>query len=199
MPAADRQKWDEKYARGEHATDVPSRVIERVGTRCCQIASGMKGGVEPALGRALELAGGAGRHSLWFAARGYDVTLTDVSRVALELARQRAAARALELRTFAVDLEESPFPSGPWDLIFSHHYLWRPLFAEFPATLAPGGLVLIVQTTVRNLERHARPPAPFLLEEGELPRLLAPLTIDFYEEGWNEEGRHEAVAVARLA
>ena len=197
MPESDRIKWDDKYARGEHASDLPSRVVERVGARLPSRAANNTETDDGGWGRALEIAGGAGRHALWFAERGYDVTLADISRVGLELARQRAAARGLSLRTFAVDLETTGMPAGPWDLVFSHHYLWRPLFAELPSVLAPGGWAFIVQPTQRNLERHARPPASFLLAEGELPRLLAPLEIVYQEECWNEEGRHEAVALAR--
>lgn len=87
---------------------------------------------------------------------GLDVTLADISPVALALARGRAAGRGVPLTTMAVDLEAEPFPAGPWDLIFSHHYLWRPLFAVFPRMLTPGGRLVVIQPTVCNLERHAR-------------------------------------------
>lgn len=186
MADSDRIKWDEKYARGEHASDVPSQVLWELDVWL------------PDRGRALEIAGGAGRHALWLAARGLDVTLADISPVALALARGRAAGRGVPLTTMAVDLEAEPFPAGPWDLIFSHHYLWRPLFAVFPRMLTPGGRLVVIQPTVCNLERHARPPLPFLLEKDELRELLSPLAIEHYVEGWNVEERHEAVAVARL-
>jgi hypothetical protein len=53
------------------------------------------------------------------------------------------------------------------------------------------------QPTLRNLERHARPGRPYLLVEGELPTLVQGLEVLQYEEGWLEEGRHEARLVAR--
>lgn len=56
-----------------------------------------------------------------------------------------------------------------------------------------------VQPTVRNLERHQRPPRPYLLDEGELPKLLDELRIVHYQEGWLTDGRHDAVVVARRA
>ena len=52
--------------------------------------------------------------------------------------------------------------------------------------------------TLRNLERNARPSRRFLLEEGELPGLLAPLEILACEEDWFD-GRALARAVARRA
>jgi hypothetical protein len=63
--------------------------------------------------------------------------------------------------------------------------------------LAPGGLLLFCQATVKNIERHPKPPRGYLIEEGELPRLVQGLDIVRYEEGWLEEGRHEARIVAR--
>jgi ubiquinone/menaquinone biosynthesis C-methylase UbiE len=46
----------------------------------------------PRRGRALDVAGGTGRHALWLARRGLDTTLADVPQVALE----KAAAAASE-------------------------------------------------------------------------------------------------------
>lgn len=190
MPAADRIKWDAKYAAGDHAAGdhagaEPSEVL-------VELAAYL-----PAGGRLLELAGGAGRHALWFAARGFDVTLADISAVARQLARERAEQQGLPLQTLDIDLEESPLPAGPWDVVFSHHYLWRPLFAAVPSCLADEGRLVVIQPTVRNLERHLRPPRPFLLEPGELAQLASPLVVEYYAEGWNVTGRHEAVLVAR--
>jgi hypothetical protein len=99
----------------------------------------------------------------------------------------------------SVDLESAPPPPGPWDVVVCFHYLHRPLFAHVPEILAPGGLFVFCQPTTRNLERHARPGARYLLHEGELPDLLVGLEVVRYEEGWLEEGRHEARAVARVS
>jgi hypothetical protein len=51
--------------------------------------------------------------------------------------------------------------------------------------------------TRSNLERHTRPDPRHLLEDGELPGLVPGLEIVRYEEGWTEQGRHEARLVAR--
>jgi tellurite methyltransferase len=99
--------------------------------------------------------------------------------------------------TLETDLELEPFPAGPWDLIVSVCYLLRPLFAVYPRFLAPGGILAVVQPTKKNLERHDKPPADFLLDDGELPRLVSGLEVVHYEEGWLADGRHDAVIVAR--
>lgn len=185
MPAADREKWDAKYRAEDDAPRAASAVLR---------------GLRPWLpqgGRALEVAGGAGRNAIWLAQQGFDVTVADVSPVGLALAQSRAAAAGVRLRTLEVDLETSPLPAGPWDLIVSVCYLWRPLFAAYSNALAEGGALAVVQPTTRNLERHAKPPAAYLLDEGELPRLVAGLEIVHWQEGWLADDRHDAVLVAR--
>jgi SAM-dependent methyltransferase len=143
------------------------------------------------------VAGGAGRQSIWLAQRGLEVTLADVSSNGLAVARARAQEANVPLATLQTDLQDAPFPPGPWDLIVSVCYLWRPLFAVYPQVLAPGGMLVVIQPTQRNLERHDRPPADFLLGDGELPRLARGLEIVRYEEGWLADGRHDALLVAR--
>ena len=132
------------------------------------------------------------------AEHGFDATLLDISEVGLQIAREEADARGLHIATVCADLEEQPLPTGPWHVILSFHYLQRSLITQFATQLAPGGVLFFVQPTVRNLERHDRPSQRFLLEEGELITLAqrAGLEAQLYEEGWSEEGRHEALLIA---
>lgn len=182
---ADRERWDRRYAeRGAEAREPAAFLLE--------IAEEL-----PTRGRALDLAGGAGHNALWLAQRGLAVVLCDVSRVALELAAGEAAARGITLVTDCRDLEVDPPPAGPWDLILVCDYLQRDLFKRFPDLLAPGGVLVYVQPTRRNLERHAHPGARFLLGEGELRELAEGLEIVRFDEGWTRAGRHEARLLAR--
>ncbi|MCO6456651.1 MAG: class I SAM-dependent methyltransferase, partial [Pirellulaceae bacterium] len=135
--------------------------------------------------------------------------LCDISPVALELAERRARAAGLPLRTCECDLElacdptyrqdtaGATLPAGPWDLILSVLYLHRPLLPMLVGQLAAGGTLVVIQPTRTNLERRAKPPAEYLLEDGELPRLAEGLEVLHYEEGWLADGRHDAVLVAR--
>jgi hypothetical protein len=48
--------------------------------------------------------------------------------------------------------------------------------------------VLLAQVaTRRNLERHAKPSARFLLETNELLGLVAPLEVEVFREGWLDD------------
>ncbi|PTL79054.1 bifunctional 2-polyprenyl-6-hydroxyphenol methylase/3-demethylubiquinol 3-O-methyltransferase UbiG [Vitiosangium sp. GDMCC 1.1324] len=184
MPEQDRQRWNTRY-REQVGTGEPSGFLRSLADRL------------PRTGRALDVAGGAGHDALWLARRGLDVTLADISDVALERAAEAARGAGVELRLQRLDVELEPLPPGPFDLVLCLNFLWRPLFAELPKVLAPGGLLVFAQPTRSNLQRHAHPSARFLLEDGELPRLLQGLEIVSYSEGWTEEGRHEARLVAR--
>ena len=184
MPENDRTKWNARYSE-EEIPRAPSSFLTGLDA------------LLPRRGRALDVAGGAGRNALWLARRGLTVTLADVSDVALEAASRAAADEGLSLATLRVDLEETPLPAGPWDLVVCTYFLHRPLFAAFPAALAPGGWLVFAHATRRNLERHARPGPAFVLEEGELATLVRGLRVVQLAEGWFEEGRHEARLVAR--
>lgn len=187
MSDLDRTKWNAKYADASNAPSVPSQLVTSLDAWL------------PTRGKALDLAGGAGRHSIWLAQRGFEVTLADISRAGLALASQRAAEAGVSITTHCLDVEEEAFPVGPWDLILCAYYLRRPLYEVFPKVLAPKGLLVVVQPTVRNLERHDKPPAPYLLHELEIPRLASGLEVLRYEEGWLAENRHQALLIARRA
>lgn len=138
----------------------------------------------PATGRALDVAAGLGRVAHWAARRGLEVTAADISDVALRRSAEAARALGLALHTVEIDLETEPLPRGPWQWISCFRYLQRSLFPALCGELAPGGVLVCEIATVRNLERHARPSARFLLEEGELVRQVEPLRVVYSREGW---------------
>jgi SAM-dependent methyltransferase len=187
MSQEDREKWNARYAIAEDAPRLPSLHLTNLADRL------------PTRGRALDIAGGAGRHALWLAKRGLDVTLVDISPAALAIAAARAGEQELPLTCECLDLEYDPLPAGPWDVMVSFNFLQRSIWPQMRAALSPGGWLLFVQPTKRNLERHTRPPLGFLLEEGEGRQVAAGLDIIRYDEDWLDEGRHEAVIVARRA
>jgi SAM-dependent methyltransferase len=188
MAADDRERWNQRWrARANAVHDEPSPWLVSLAP------------LLPQRGRALDVAGGAGRHAVWLARRGLDVTLVDISDEGLALAESAARAAAVPLTTVRADLDLDPdaLPPGPWDLIICFLYLDRPLLPRLAAALAPGGLFVFCQPTRRNLERHPLPRATHLVDEGEARSFAAGLDILAYEEGWSDEGRHVARLVAR--
>ena len=184
MARGDRERWNARYAE-EVELPEPSAFLLSLDA------------ILPRRGRALDVAGGSGRNAVWLARRGLEVTLADVSDVALERAARAAAAAGVPLATVRLDLEAGPPPAGPWDLVVCTYFLHRPLLAALPAVLAPGGLLVVAHATRTNLTRHPRPGPDHVLEDGELPGLVRGLEVVRSEEGWLESGRHEARLVGR--
>jgi SAM-dependent methyltransferase len=180
---ADRAYWNQRYAE-EPWTEEPSSWLTR------------NMGLLPHSGRALDIAGGTGRNALWLAARGWEVTVVDVSDVALKLAADRAKELDLPLSTTLCDLSTKPLPGGPWDLVMVFHYLDREFLPGIKSILKPGGVLIGALATATNLECNDRPPLPYLLDDAELPSLLGGLEMLEYEESWLDD-RHDARFVAR--
>lgn len=184
MADGDRERWNARY-HGAARRLAPSPLLAE------------SDALLPRTGRGLDLAGGAGRHSLWMARRGLAVTLAEVSDTAIALAEAAAAREDLRLSHALLDLETEPFPPGPWDLIVCACFLHRPIFRLAARALAAGGVLAVVHPTLRNLERNPKPGAAFLLAEGELPGLAAGLEVVRFDEAWRANGQHEAWLLAR--
>src|ERR1051325_6035100 len=109
--------WDERYRSGDYPNDEPHPLLTRFAAQ-----------LQP--GRALDVACGTGRHALWLAAHGWQVTAVDSSSVALEILQQRAAQAHLGIDTRLADLERHEFEIEPrgYDLIVVCNYLQRDLF-----------------------------------------------------------------------
>jgi SAM-dependent methyltransferase len=185
MAREDRDRWDARYLDPHARQTAPSPYLVSLDV------------VLPRRGKAIDVAGGTGASAVWLARRGLNVTLADISPVGLALARHTAEAEGVRLETLEIDLELQPFPHGSWDLVLCLRFLWRPLFEAIPASLAPGGLLVVALPTRSNLKRNPRPPAHYLLDDGELPRLVRGLDVLSSTEGWTDEGVHEARLVAR--
>ena len=130
-------------------------------------------------GTVLDVAAGAGRHTLWLAARGHRVTAVDRDAAAM-------ASLAAHAEAIVADIEGSawPLPGRSFDAVVVANYLWRPLLPTLKAALAPGG-VLLWETFAIGNETVGRPKRnDFLLAHGELLDAAAGLRIVAYEDGF---------------
>ena len=156
----------------------------------------------PGAGDALDVACGRGRNAVWLAQRGLNTLAVDRDVDSIQAVNEEARRAALPLRADVVDLESGPVPFAPaaYDVVVVLHYLHRPLFPALVGALKPGG-VLVYETFTRAQAARGKPTNPaFLLESGELRRLVAPLEILASREG-DYEGRMIAsvIAVAPLS
>ena len=140
MDAAD---WDARYAKpGFVWTDTPNEFLVE-----------FTGGLAP--GRALDLAGGEGRSSVWLAERGWEATCVDFSPVGLMKAVELATARGVTISTVEADASTWRC-EDPFDLVVVL-YLQLPQPARSraldaaAASVAPGGTLLVVAHDVDNV------------------------------------------------
>ncbi len=132
--------------------------------------------------RALDLACGSGRHTRWLVRQGCHVTAVDRDAEALAT----LADLAPMARTVAADVEGGPWPlpSQTFDAVVVTNYLWRPLWPQILASLAPGG-VLVYETFAHGNATVGKPSRPdFLLQPGELLQVCAGLRVVAYEDGF---------------
>ena len=158
-------------------------------------------GTDGPLRRALDLACGRGRNALWLAERGFDVVAIDRDERALAELDAAARARSLTVSTERRDLEQPNVSLGTarYDLIVVFRYLHRPLFPAIIAALKPGG-VLVYETFTTAQAARGRPTNPdFLLEPGELPRLVSPLEILRRHEGVSDGAALAGIVVRSSA
>ena len=133
----DAEGWDRRYAEKEWVLSLePNHVV-------VELVSPLNPG------RALELGAGEGRHAVWLARHGWQVTAVDFSRVALEKAHRRAQECGVELECVLADVRDlRPAPRG-YDLVllaYMHPQLpeREAVFAAIAETVAPGGHLLVV-------------------------------------------------------
>ena len=137
--------WDTRYSTTEYmfGTEPNTFLVE------------VSGRIPPG-GQVLSLAEGEGRNAVYLAARGYDVTGVDASRVGLEKAQRLAAERSLKITTVVADLAQFPIEPAGWDGIISIFcHLPPPLRAtlhrKVVAGLRPGGVFILEAYTPRQL------------------------------------------------
>lgn len=126
-------------------------------------------------GPVLDVASGAGRHSVLFAERGLDVLAVD-----------RDAQSIPGARVVQADLENAawPFAGQRFACVVVTNYLHRPLFGALRDAVDEGG-VLIYETFMAGNEKYGRPSSPaFLLRPGELLQAFAGLPPLAFEQGY---------------
>jgi SAM-dependent methyltransferase len=139
--------------------------------------------------RVLDLACGAGRHTLHFLKRNCHVTGVDIAQSALDLiANELRQAPSERCRLICADIENQTWPlqDEQFDALIVTNYLWRPLMPRLLASLRPGA-IMIYETFSAGNETVGKPSRPdFLLRTGELLELAqtSQLSVIAFEEGF---------------
>ncbi|MEJ2102220.1 MAG: class I SAM-dependent methyltransferase [Desulfobacterales bacterium] len=123
----DQIKWNKKY-QSNYYSDEPATILEHY----VKLARGQK---------ALDIAAGNGRNSLFLAKRGFTVDAVDISDAGLRL----FAGKHPNIHPICADLDHFDIPANRYDLIINLKFLNRRLFPYIREGLTAGG-ILIFQT-----------------------------------------------------
>ncbi|WP_216901096.1 class I SAM-dependent methyltransferase [Nocardia alni] len=163
MDAAD---WDKRYSQSELVWGAPpnATVVEHIYglERRIPLQPDAPGQAPPALPRALDLACGEGRNTLWLATHGWQVHAVDFSQVGIDKGRTVAARLSRSVRgrvdwrcADATDLDTAGI-TGPFELVLI-------VFLHLPAPqrratltraarlLSPGGTLLMLGHDTTNI------------------------------------------------
>lgn len=172
--------WNERYSRGEQIIKEPMPLLVSAAAK-----------LEP--GRALDLACGAGRHAVFLAERGWQVTAVDASLVGIRLGMEAARERRVEVDWRVADLEANGFEieAEAYDLILVFYYLQRKLFSQLRTGVRKGGHIIAAIHMVDETP-DIKPMNPdFLLAPGELRAEFHGWEILHDYEGSPTEGGHK--------
>ncbi len=171
MTEEDRRKWDSRYG-SRPIYDVPGPRAWLV-DHSDMLTSG----------RALDIACGTGRNSLFVAQQGYTVDAIDISAEALSRLRKKASMLDVPVNPILADLDTFPLPKSRYDLVMVFYFLSRPLFPAIVDALKPGGVLIYETFNVHFLDVKPDIDRVYLLEPGELCRSFSELEILDYREG----------------
>ncbi len=182
MTKGDQVRWDRQHAAGHGSDDASGFLKEILLSDSWPIRRG----------RALDIATGKGRNAIFVAEQGFDVVAIDVSPVALDEARRRAAVKSLSISWQQADLERIELPEATYDLVVDFNYLQRSLIPQIKAALKPGGHVIFeTYLTGQEMIGHPKNPA-YLLRPNELLNLFRDYRVLCYREGKFSEGEETA-------
>lgn len=197
-PMVDRQeRWNQRYAASQRVWSAgPNVWVEQ-----------LVGSLPP--GRAVDLGAGEGRHAIWLAQRGWDVTAVDFSHVGIArgqglLAHAREESAVPGSVTWVVDDAVTWQPGEPADLVLvAYLHLPQDVLSRAATWLAPGGSLVVVGHALRNLtEGVGGPTDPALLQTPQ--RLLAvadaaSLSVEVCREATRESDQGTSIDVMLVA
>ena len=168
------EEWDARYEARRQWSEGPNALVAE-----------LLGNVPP--GRAVDLASGEGRHALWLASLGWDVTAVDFS--AVGVGRGQGQPGGDRVRWVTADVLEWAAPTSSLDLVLVA-YLHLPypdmldLLLRAVDWLRPGGRFLLVGHDLDNLARGVGgPQEPDILHSVErLAPVAELLDVDRLEQ-----------------
>ena len=170
MSLKDKEKWNAKYKSNNYIT-------EEEPCEWLKIHSGLLNGG----GKALDIAAGEGRNSVFTATLGFEVVSMDISEIALTKAQRLADEKNVKITILSADLDNNCLPKNEYDLVLCFNFLERKLFPEIRKTLKPGG-ILFYETFNVDYLKYSNFKKEWVLEPNELINVFNDFRILRYRE-----------------
>ncbi|MFC1861404.1 class I SAM-dependent methyltransferase [Chloroflexota bacterium] len=150
------------------------------------------------IGKALDVAMGAGRNAVYLAKMGFDVEGIDISVDNIRDALESAGEAGVTIRTQVVNLEVDYYiREGAYDLIICFNYLQRSLIPQIKGGLKEGGIVVYETYITDQARLFGKPQNPdYLMQHNELLDMFRDFRCLRYREGVMEDRRAIAGIVA---
>lgn len=185
MSTEDRDKWNQRYAEDSYRKTNPVTLLSDWLPRI-------------PVGRALDVACGAGRNAIFLAEAGFDVDAIDISHEGLKQVAQKARGANLDIRCIEHDLDEPYAFARDYDLIVVLWYVNLPLITQLCDCLAAGGY-LLCEEHLRSDQAVIGPGNPdFRVAPDALRNAVSSLELLLYEESVEPTAEGEHVASARV-
>lgn len=196
MSEADREKWNTRYREGAYVTrQHPSELL----------VNRLPGLVLPETGgRAIDVACGSGRNSLYLARKGWQVDAVDISETALEQLDEKARAEGLSITSINRDLEQAMDVATDflvpecYDLAIMFRYAHSALVAPLSTALKPGGYIIVESHLVTDADVVGPRGVRHRVASGELRAAASELQVLVYSEGIVLDPDGRSAAIARL-
>jgi len=179
MSVADQQKWDKKYLA------KPQLLRPREASSVLQKYAFQEVGL-----KALDLASGAGRNTIYLAQQGYSVDAVDIAEIALKSLTKEALERGLQekIMTHLEDLDHFSVTPQAYALVVMCNFLDRTLIERTKETLKVGGRYIVETYMVSDENEKEDSKSSNLLAEGELKTIFGEgFEILHYDSFENED------------
>ncbi|HYL88267.1 MAG TPA: class I SAM-dependent methyltransferase [Burkholderiales bacterium] len=190
-PQPELHRWNERYSASDYIFGTAPNAFLAAHAKLFRPGQ-----------RAVCIADGEGRNSVWLAQQGLEVEAFDFSPIGVDKARRLAAARGVSVRYEVASVYEWRWPAAAFDVVaaifvqFADPPMRRFMFERMAQALKSGGLLLIEGYTPKQLEFGTGGPKQ--LDQLYTEELLRASFQDFevlelrqYEAELNEGSRHQ--------
>lgn len=185
MSIADKEKWEKKYVEKSQllkAREASQRLQDHI-----KHVEGTK---------ALELASGAGRNSIFLAKNGFEVDALDIAKIALEALVENAEVEGVAdaIKTYEEDLDTFTPQEELYDLVVITSFLDRELIKRVQNSLKSGA-IFFIETYMKDPSNNKEfVNLDNMLESGELKTIFQ----DGFETLFFAEFENEAYEMYRM-